>query len=192
MSHPWLHVYVIFLMSEMLFQATSKWLKQLTCPAGNCYQEAVIMGRQCPERHLPRACVIPAYGGRKRGLFSQSAFCWTPLLLVCCLSTCPLFAAVIVHLSPKFHLNLSEFGSFRVQLKTRSSIQTFWPLLQMSIPPHQAVSFALSFCPPSYWGLWFYSWSFSCACLSVWLVLPGYHKNIIFCLSQHAVLSRLN
>lgn len=79
--------------------------------------------------------------------------------------------------------NLSEFGSLS-SAKDMVFYPGFLPLLQTLSPPHQALSFALPVCPPSYRGLWFYPWSFSCACPSLWLVLLGYHENIIFCLSQ--------
>lgn len=97
------------------------------------------MGRPCSGDISLTPALYLRIGGGKWGLFPRSALL-DALLLVYCSSTCPSFAAVIIHLSPRFLLNLGEFGFFGVQLKTWSFIQAFWPLLQNSVTPPISLS----------------------------------------------------
>lgn len=113
-----------------------------------CCQEQLDRGGSAPGQ-IPRTRIIPAYRGGKRGLFSRSALLNAsaarmlfvrPSFICCCNHT------FIPQVSLKS--NLGEFGSFRVQLKTQSSIQAFFlasspdfrhPHIRLSLLPYHFV-----------------------------------------------------
>lgn len=146
-------------------------------------REAVLMGRQRPEWRC--TCVWDLFSWSAL-LNASAAPVFVHLSFVCCCNR-----TFIPQVSLKS--NLSEFGSFRVQLNTRSFVQAFWPLLQTSVTPTSGCQFGLSILSSLLPGTPILLLPLQlCLSLWCWLVLPGYHENTIFCLFQCAVFPRLN
>ena len=130
----------------MLLEATFKWLQQLTCPAGSLRPGGSYNGKAMPRMasptHLRYACIERWKEGSVltvSSLLNASAarVLFVRLSFVCCSNH-----TFIPQVSLKS--NLSEFGSFRVRLKTWSFIQAFWPLLQTFVTPTSGCLFCLT------------------------------------------------